>query len=200
MPSSNKWLNSLILAILEQSWCSVSSRSGLGWRRESWKGGQVLGNIQVPLGLIWDQAINTERGSVTKNWTHTVFLAGCGWKWQGPSWYIVHLQFQENHPWAKLVGFHHWTNHIQLSLLCFQSFTLDFKLTWGQMYHTDTRLLRRLLVPSSRCALFCFIPMCFIDPSYLQLLYIQAGCLLSWMFSDGTGQQAGPRTSSRTCS
>lgn len=128
MPSSNncsnRWLNSLILAILEQSWCSVSSRSGLGWRRESWEGGQVLGNIQIPLGLIWDQAINTERGSVTKNWTHTVCVFSRLWlKMAGTFLIHVHLQFQENHPWAKLVGFHHWTNQIHLSLLCFQSYS-----------------------------------------------------------------------------
>lgn len=192
MPSLQFWSKAGVL------WAA-----GVGWDEEEslGKGAKCLGTFRF-LWVLYEirPSIQREGQSQRTELTLFVFLAGCGWKWQGPSWYIVHLQFQENHPWAKLVGFHHWTNHIQLSLLCFQSFTLDFKLTWGQMYHTDTRLLRRLLVPSSRCALFCFIPMCFIDPSYLQLLYIQAGCLLSWMFSDGTGQQAGPRTSSRTCS
>lgn len=156
MPSfnncSNRWLQLQFWSKTGVLWAA-----GVGW---DGKGAKCLGTFRF-LWVLYEIRPSIQREGQSQRTELTLFvsLAGCGWKWQGPSWYIVYLQFQESHPWAKLVGFHHWTNHIQLSLLCFQSFTLDFKLTWGQMYHADTRLLRRLLVPSSRCALFCFVPM-----------------------------------------
>lgn len=199
MPSSNncsnRWLNSLILTILEQSWCSVGSRSGLVWRRESWEGGQVLGNIRVPLGSIWDQAINTERGSVTKDWTHTVCVfRGCGWKWQGPSWWVVCLQFQENRPWAKLVGFHHRTNHIHLSLLCFQSLlSIPSGLEVRCTVQTPGSWDACLFLLRVRTVLFYSFVLYWPE---LLTVPLHSGRVFVIM----NVQQAGPRTSSRTCS